>query len=311
VFHFFPPIGLFISLGEIMEWQSELVSVYLSVCDAWQKGCSETVRRYSNNNSFAITDEEIVTLYLFGIISGNSSVRSIYNYANRHLREWFPCLGGYESFSYRLNKISDGFVSLCQEIGKTLEVVNPEEWVVDSLPVIMAGPKRSGKARVAPELANKGYCASKDLYYYGVKVHVVGNIQSGTIPIPSFIGLAPASNNDFRMLQQVSPELLDGTLFGDLAYADSDHTKSAKEQQNLRIITPNKKKKGLHSFPGGDTYSSWVSSIRQPIESFFNWLQEKTKIQNASKVRSSAGLMVHVFGRITAAMMLMNGFYAG
>ena len=172
----------------------------------------------------------------------------------------------------------------------------------------VAGPKRSGKARVAPELANKGYCASKGLYFYGVKVHVVGNIQSGTIPVPSFIGLAPASNNDFRMLQQVSPEFQDGILFGDLAYADVDHAKHAEEQQNLQILTPNKKKNGLHSFPGGDTYSSWVSSIRQPIESFFNWLQEKTKIQHASKVRSSAGLIVHIFGRITAAMMLMAGF---
>jgi hypothetical protein len=48
-----------------------------------------------------------------------------------------------------------------------------------------------------------------------------------------------------------------------------------------------------------------VSSVRQPIESLFNWIQEKTGIQTASKVRSYNGLMVHIFGRLAAAMFMM------
>jgi len=50
-----------------------------------------------------------------------------------------------------------------------------------------------------------------------------------------------------------------------------------------------------------DLFSTAVSKVRQPIESLFNWLIEKTDIQRASKVRSTKGLMVHVFGRIEAA----------
>jgi len=50
-----------------------------------------------------------------------------------------------------------------------------------------------------------------------------------------------------------------------------------------------------------DLFSAAVSRIRQPIESLFNWLIEKTDIQRASKVRSTKGLMVHVFGRLAAA----------
>jgi len=37
----------------------------------------------------------------------------------------------------------------------------------------------------------------------------------------------------------------------------------------------------------------------------FNWLEEKTGIQRASKVRSYNGLLVHVFGRLAAAMWLL------
>jgi len=52
-----------------------------------------------------------------------------------------------------------------------------------------------------------------------------------------------------------------------------------------------------------ELYYRAVPVIRQPIESLFNWLIEKTDIQRASKVRSTKGLLVHVFGKIAAAFL--------
>ena len=49
------------------------------------------------------------------------------------------------------------------------------------------------------------------------------------------------------------------------------------------------------------------SSDRQPIESFFNWLIEKTGIQDASKVRSTLGLYVHIHVKL-AATLIIAGF---
>jgi hypothetical protein len=53
-------------------------------------------------------------------------------------------------------------------------------------------------------------------------------------------------------------------------------------------------------------YSTAVSRLRQPVESLFNWIQEKTGIECASKVRSFRGLLVHVFARLAAALFLLN-----
>ncbi len=52
-------------------------------------------------------------------------------------------------------------------------------------------------------------------------------------------------------------------------------------------------------------YSTAVSKVRQPVESMNNWIQEKTGIEIASKVRSTKGLLVHVFGRLCAAFELL------
>ena len=72
------------------------------------------------------------------------------------------------------------------------------------------------------------------------------------------------------------------------------------ETFRVTLLTPRKQKKDdfLH---GSDAFSSLVSAFRQQIESFFSWLNATTNIQAASKVRSTAGLLVHVFGRIAAA----------
>jgi hypothetical protein len=55
----------------------------------------------------------------------------------------------------------------------------------------------------------------------------------------------------------------------------------------------------------GKVPQSLVSRLRQPIESFFNWLIDKTDIQNASTVRSTEGLMLHCFGKLTLAFYLL------
>ena len=66
----------------------------------------------------------------------------------------------------RLNRLEDVFVPLIEEIQTNF----PNNYLknirlIDSMPIIMAQEKRSSKAKVAPNLANKGYCGSKGCYY--------------------------------------------------------------------------------------------------------------------------------------------------
>ncbi len=63
--------------------------------------------------------------------------------------------------------------------------------LVDAMPVILARQGRRN-AKVATELASSGYCPTQHRYDHGVKVHVVGDFQPGTLPSPRFIGLTPS-----------------------------------------------------------------------------------------------------------------------
>mgnify|MGYP000326479346 CR=1 FL=1 len=108
------------------------------------------------------------------------------------------------------------------------------------------------------------------------------------------------------MLRDVLPVISGGDLVGDKAYVNRTLRAQMIKEQNLEILTPIKKAKGQTHLSAADRlYSQAVSRIRQPIESLFAWIEEKTGIQAASKVRSTQGLMVHVFGRFAAAMLLL------
>jgi hypothetical protein len=174
------------------------------------------------------------------------------------------------------------------------------------MPTMMAKEKRSSQANIASEFADKGYCSSKGVFFYGVKLHVVGEQRRGTMPLPQRAGLTPGSENDLVALRRVLPEIEGGQLYGDKAYCDSSMKEGVSKEQGLDVFTPVKKKKGQEHLPAANKlFSEVVSRVRQPIESIFNWIDETTGIQCASKVRSHRGLLVHVFGRLAAAMLML------
>lgn len=290
-----------------MEWCSQLIAVYIKVCEFWESSACAAVQRRSHFQKYEITDQEIATIYLFGTIKKQFTIKNIFQYAKDHLQEWFPGLWGYDAFVHRLNQLGSAFSSLCEVFSHAINDAIGEcsSMALDSMPIILANNKRSGIAKVAAEIADKGYSASKDTYYYGVKLHVLGFLRNKTIPTPEYLIVSKASDHDLSVFKSISSHVFNREIFADKAYCDENFSKTIDEDQNVKLILPVKKIKGQFSFEGGDAYSTAVSRTRQPIESFFNWVQEKTAIQMGSKIRSSKGLIVHIFGKLAATLMIM------
>ena len=188
-----------------MDWQNQLISLYLFVCKQYRENLSGSCERMTNYADLKFSDEEVITLYLYGIMEGYHTIKSIHHYARKHLMSWFPNLPGYGAFDQRINQIHDVFIPLVDFISGELTRLSHAPALVgltDAMPIIMAQRGRRFHAKVAPEIATKnGYCATKKLYYYGVKLHVVASRNSGKLPTPVCIGLTDAGMNDRRFCQ--------------------------------------------------------------------------------------------------------------
>jgi len=56
--------------------------------------------RFSNNNQPDFTDEELLSIYFFCITEEEKfKVKSIYDFARKHLKSWFPLLPSYLAIS--------------------------------------------------------------------------------------------------------------------------------------------------------------------------------------------------------------------
>ena len=256
-----------------------------------------------------------MTIYLWGIVERRFEVKQIYAYTKMHLLEWFPRLPSYQAFNRRLNELAPAFQTLAAIVldMPVFQDCLSSNSIIDSMPIMLAKQSRSSRAKVSPELCSKSYCASKDQWYYGMKLHALGIVQYKRIPMPSLFCVSTASDHDLTIGKQMlaSPPPTIRRLFADKAYCDAEW-KAFLAGKGIQLCTPFKKTRGfVDLFISEDCFSSFVSRIRQPMESFFNWLSEKTGIQAASKVRSTKGLLTFIFARIAAALFgFALGFYS-
>ena len=265
------------------------------------------MQRQSNNFRPQFSDEECITVYLWGISQRRFEQKTIYEYTKNHLLEWFPKLPSYQAFSDRLNRLAPAFQALAEYWLGVIGVNLAEQldYIVDSCPIILAKGSRSGHARIASELCEKSYNSSRKEWYYGIKLHAVVARIPGRLPIPVSLMASGAAAHDLPAAKQIVDDhasLKPGRLYADKAYIDTGWAQSLKQNHALELLTPRKKQKD-DILVSGDTFSTFVSSLRQPVECFFNWLNRLTDIHSASLVRSFSGLLSHIFGRIAAALV--------
>jgi Transposase DDE domain len=184
------------------------------------------------------------------------------------------------------------------------ETVPEVDQIIDSLPVMLASHGHSYSAKVARERANVGFCAAKKLRFHGVRLHLTAARRNGRLPLPTKVWLVAASHHDSKAVKEQTPVIAADALFGDLAYLDKELI-ALLATQNTQLLTPIKKPKDGNLTEKEEYHNRLVSKFRQPIESLFNWIIEKTNIQKASKVRSTDALLIHCWGKLAVAFFLL------
>ena len=293
--------------------ENKLINLYCTICQCNDSRFREELQRLSNNNCPQFTDEELITVYLWGKGQQLLTRKAIYNYTKNHFFAWFPALPSYQAFCRRLNRIAGAFRAL-SEIWMEAALAKNEDshcYAVDSCPIILAQRSNSTGAKVGKPLCNKCYNATRKEWYHGVKLHAFVMLRPGKLPIPCAFQISPASMCDLWAARQMDLDcapVAHGKLFADRAYADAAWAASLWENRAIELLTP-RKKKPLDVLCSGDCFNSSVAAHRQPVESFFNWIQSKSGIQSASFVRSLSGLFFLIFSALAFCALLLLFYY--
>ena len=292
--------------------EEKLIRLYCTICQCNDSRFIAGKQRLNNNNCPQFSDEELITIYLWGKAQQLVTRKAIYNYTRNHLLEWFPKLPSYQAFCRRLNRLVAAFQALADIWTEKALTKEPDThaYAVDSCPIMVARRSYSTRAKVGRGFCDKNYNSSRNEWYYGIKLHAFVMLRPGNLPILCAAQISPASVADLTAARQMDLDcqpVSGGILFADKAYCDANWTDSLYNTRKIDIITPRKKKK-YDTFISGDCFNSSVSSLRQPIESFFHWADVKSNLQDASRVRSLSGLFFHTFAAL-AFLALLAAFY--
>lgn len=292
-----------------MDNRTNLIKIYLLICNNWENNLKYISQRFSNNSNPDFTDQEILTIMIYcTAFEKKTQIKEIHRFTNVYLRDWFPLLPSFVAFDKRVNRLSDTFEALFSLLIdlNTPNGLDEEICLVDSMPIITCSGKR--KAKVARELTDKGFCSTKSMYFFGVKIHLLASRVVGKIPYPKSIIISPASENDLNIFRGNWSNIPNVAVFADKIYKDTEMQNNMINIDS-ELLTPVKYYRGVcekikqFSAAADKLYSRAVSQIRQPIEALFSWLIENTDIQRASKVRSAKGLMVHIYNKLAAAII--------
>ena len=127
----------------------KLISIYYNVRDKYKEDlCQHVLRLSTNRLEGRISDEEIITIYLFcTAYEQKYTVKAMYDHIDRYWRSWFPDLPSYQAFNARLNRISQAFphlvASLCEDLGLEDELM--AILLGDSMPIVTCAGSRKGK----------------------------------------------------------------------------------------------------------------------------------------------------------------------
>lgn len=238
-------------------------------------------------------------------------IKQTHKYASDYYRSWVPLLPTYETYNMKIIRLCEAFKNLADKLllGYHLQGWNLNTSLMDFLRTNIYSDKF--KLSVANEITDKGYCSTKSMYYYGIKLQALFFHRPDYLPFAESIEVTAASENDLNVHKQNRNGITNLSSNDDKICTDTEQSNEIERFSNFQILTLVKdtinQLKSMNQWDKvtNNLYSGAISIVRQPIESLFTWINEKTDIQRISQVRSTKRHLVHVFSEITAAFIFL------
>ena len=163
----------------------QFIEPYCAVCYHYDSTLMAFAGCQSNNFCPKFTDKECIATYIWGIANQKFTARGCYDFIKDFYYDWFPDLPSYQVYNSRICYLADALKVFAHLLLGNLGIdASHSDFIHDSMPIAVASNTRSGSARAAKEVCDKGYCASKKMYYYGAKLHILVQCNFKAMPTP-------------------------------------------------------------------------------------------------------------------------------
>lgn len=267
----------------------ELVELLFGIIDEF---CDQVPERSGPGRKKSYSDSMILKIDMLMHLTGKRGETEILREIKRHYKRYFAALPGQSRLWHRIRGALPLIERFRRFLRAQLGVEEEEIRILDSMPIPVAtasSPPRRGNGF---DLADGGYCDSKNLSYCGFKLGMLIT-QHG---IPDLYDLFSARPHDIQLLNDLLGDAADILALGDKGFLSDPKQAELADSQNVLLLTYRRHNQHRQNTP----LEQWVlRQYRQLIETVFSQLEGHMHIQRTG-AKTDIGLVKRVMGIVTA-----------
>jgi Transposase DDE domain len=215
-----------------MDRDTFIIAVYCVVVEHYQALTAQHPLR-RGGFSPTLSDEEVITMEICGEYFKLPADKDLWQYFRTHYRHFFPALGERTLFvrqAANLWQITAAIQQrLTQSSGQAADPIQP----IDTLPLPVCVSTRSRRDRCLKPDADYGYCAAKDLHYYGFKL----GLRISRLGMITQYPLLAARPHDINHLEALVEDFR-GVVPADKGFIDAYRQTLLAERHAITVVTP-------------------------------------------------------------------------
>ncbi len=219
-----------------MDRKDFIIAVYLLVCEH----CPAIKARYPlRRGGFApaLTDEEVITMEICGEYFKLGTDEDLFDHFQAHYQAWFPQLRDRTLFVRQAANLWQVKALIQQRLTWVSGQAADPVQVIDTLPLPVCTIPRAPRDRAFKPAADYGYCAAKDLHYYGFKLGLRVARSGMIIHYP----LLPARPHDVLLTDELVADFV-GVVPADKGFIDAVRQALLAERHGVTLVTPPRKR---------------------------------------------------------------------
>jgi hypothetical protein len=274
----------------------ELMLVVFCLVDDWyqRKGTRLLGRTVGARPAFS--DSEMLTLMLAIDFCEFTSERRFVAFIRANYRALFPQLLDQSQYNRRARSLRDLLNALRADWATDLGVQFERHFLLDTTPVIAVGYRRDKRPSDFRGSAAYGYCAARQLHYFGYKLVMVTTLD-GT---PYAFELVPANTDERDAADEILDTLPpDSNAWSDKGFIDAEWQADWAEH-DIHVWTTKRKNQKVQNPPEFDRL---LNRVRERIAGAFDILKEGGRSVEHTLARTVDGLCTRVIAKIAGGIL--------
>jgi hypothetical protein len=272
----------------------EDVFTYLYVLvDDWYQAEGYRYMKGKAGRKPAFSDSEMLTLMLAQDYVPYPGETQYLGFVRGNHRALFPRLPDQSQY----NRRARGLVWLLEPLRRSgmrlLRVNQPDYLLLDTKPVPVVGMKRSKRRSDFQFKADYGYCAARQMHYFGYKLVMLSTLDG----IPVAFDLVPASTDERLAAETVLDRVGNADIFGDKGFIGEAWQADIRTRTGNRIWTQKRANQKRQNPPQFDRF---LNGIRERIEGVFNSIQNTGRNLERLLAKRERGLLARVAAKIAS-----------